>query len=312
MKKPDPQHPDTGDLALASAPKGRPTDTRSGETASMSTGGLLTALEKDLRNGTLEIPGFPDIAMRLNRALNNPDAAIPDIVRLINSEPGLVSRLLKLSNSAAFSAGREPVADLKAAVRRLGFRNVWTAAGSYSIQQLQQHAWLKPMRPWLAEIWLSSNAVAAICAVVARKVGHLSDEALVAGLLHRVGDLYLLTHAQKRGIDIRNDDAWDRVIEKWHATIAGSMVQQWGLPQHVVTAISSQDAIAKGDTIDIKPFTTLLSAAKLYNSVRHQQRGERAEEVAALLEPVEVWGRPFLKLVAEGHAEIEALRTSIS
>lgn len=312
MNRQNSDGPATGDCALASAPQGRTADTRSNEAASMATGGLLTALENDLRRGTLEIPGFPDIAMRLNRALNSPDASIPDIVRLINSEPGLVSRLLKLSNSAAFSAGREPVADLKAAVRRLGFRNVWTAASSYSIQQLQQHAWLKPMRPWLAEIWLSSNAVAAICAVVARKIGHLSDEALVAGLLHRVGDLYLLTHAQKRGVDIREDNAWDQVIEKWHATIAGSMVQQWGLPRHVVDAVGNQDAIAKGDTAEIKPFTALLSAAKLYNSVRHQQGSDRAEEVAVLLEPVEVWGRSFLKVVGEGHAEIEALRTSIS
>lgn len=281
-------------------------------TATGTTSGLIEALTKDLSSGKLEIPGFPDIAMRLNRALRSEDASMKEIVALINSEPGLVSRLLQVSNSAAFNATGRSIADLKTAVSRLGFKIVMSAASSYSIRQMEQHEWLQPVRPWLAEIWWSSNAVAAICFVVGKKLGKLGDEAMVAGLLHRVGDLYLVTQAQKRGIDIQNDPTWDKVMAKWGSTIASEMLLQWGLPAHIAEAVGRQDAVANGDMADLTSFAALLSAAKLFNSsVRDQQATERASEAATLLESVELWGHPFLKAVQGSQEQIEAIRSAI-
>jgi HD-like signal output (HDOD) protein len=274
--------------------------------------GFVDTLTKDLNNQNLEIPGFPDIAMRLNRALQDENVPVKEIVSLINSEPALVSRLIQLANSAAFNASNQGVADLKAAVGRLGFKIVWGAAASYSIRQLQQHEWLRPVRPWLAEIWLNSNAVAAICFVVAKKTKILrADEAMVAGLLHRVGELYLLTYSQRRGIDIQNDPACDTVVTKWHATIAREILRRWGLPSHVTDAVDSQDALPDTNPADLSPFATLMSAAKLYNAVRDQQGSQLAAEAAAALETTELWGEPFLQIVADCHDDIEAMRSSM-
>ena len=281
-------------------------------TGTSTTSGLIEALSKDLSSGKLEIPGFPDIAMRLNRALRSEDASMKEIVALINSEPGLVSRLLQVSNSAAFNASGRSIADLKTAVGRLGFKIVMSAASSYSIRQMEQHEWLQPVRPWLAEIWWSSNAVAAICFVVGKKLGRLGDEAMVAGLLHRVGDLYLVTQAQKRNIDIQNDPTWDKVMAKWGSTTASEMLLQWGLPAHIADAVGRQDDVANGDIADLTSFAALLSAAKLYNSsVRDQQATDQASEAVALLETVNLWGHPFLKAVEGSKEQIEAIRTAI-
>ncbi len=274
--------------------------------------GLIQSLQQELESGQAQIPGFPDVAMRLNRALRAEHTEIREIVALINSEPGLVSRLLQIANSAAFNRSGKPVGDLKAAVSRLGFKNVWSAASSYSIRQLQQLDWLKPLRPWLAEIWLSSNHVAAICIVVARRFGQLADEAMVTGLLHRVGELYLLTHAQKRGIDIQQNGHWDTVMRQWQPTIGEQIISKWGLPIHVAASVGRQDAIANGDLGELPPFAAMLSAAKLYNDVRDRQSSEEAAEARQLLEGVELWGQPFLKLVADGHEQIEAIRRDIS
>ncbi|RMF98411.1 MAG: HDOD domain-containing protein [Gammaproteobacteria bacterium] len=274
--------------------------------------GLIQSLQGELESGRVEIPGFPDVAMRLNRALRAEDTEIREIVALINSEPGLVSRLLQIANSVAFNRSGKPVGDLKAAVSRLGFKNVWSAASSYSIRQLQQLDWLKPLRPWLAEVWLSSNHVAAICIVVARQFGQLADEAMVTGLLHRVGELYLLTHAHKRGVDVQRDQDWETVLRQWQPTIGEQIVSQWGLPIHISAAVGRQDAVANDDLSDLPPFAAMLSAAKLYNQVRDLQAGEEAAEAKELLAAVELWGQPFLKLVADGHEQIEAIRREIS
>lgn len=274
--------------------------------------GLVQALTEDLQRDVVQIPGFPDVAQRLNRALRAEGTSVKEIVALINSEPGLVSRLLQLANSVAFNPTGRPVGDLKAAVSRLGFRTVWSAASGYAIRQLQQHEWLRPIRPWLAEIWLSSNHVAAICIVLGRQFRQLADEAMVAGLLHRVGELYLLTHAQKRGLDIQGDPNWERIVATWQATIGQQIISRWGLPDHVAAAVGRQDAVANGDLGELTPFATLLSAAKLYNRVRDRQGGDEAAEARALLGELTLWGQPFLKLVADGHEQIEAIRRDIS
>jgi len=282
------------------------------EAKSRNIRGLLTTLDKDLTAGKLEIPGFPDIALRLHEALRQEETPAHEIVALINSEPGLVSRLLRISNTAAFNTSGKVIADLQAAVARLGFKVVLSAAHSYSLQQMEKQDSLRPIRPWLAEIWLSSNAVAAICYVVAKRVGHLSNEAMVAGLLHRLGELYLLVQAVKRDVDIQNDPEWDAIVTKWHATIGGRILHQWKLPDYIADAVSMQDSLGLPDIDELNPFSALLAAAKLYNGVRDQQAGEKAAEAAALLEPIEVWGCSFLRLVADCHDEIKAIRTAIA
>jgi len=281
-------------------------------TAEAKLGGLVSTLNRDLRKGELEIPGFPDVAIRLNRALGDENAAVADIVKLINSEPGLVSRLLKIANSSAFTTTGKSVADLQSAVNRLGFKFILSAANSYSLQQIERQESLRPIRPWLAEIWLSSNAVAAICFVVTKKIGLLANEAMVAGLLHRLGNLYLLVQAQNRGVNIQDDSHWDRLVERWHSTIAAEILVQWGLPPFIGEAVQTQDFLIATEPGDMTPFATLIAAAKLYYSVRNQQSGRMAKEAAAALEPVEIWGRSFLGLVADSSDEIEAVRTAIS
>lgn len=282
------------------------------EAADAKLGGLVDTLNKDLRTGALEIPGFPDVAMRLNQALGDEDASVRDIVKLINSEPGLVSRLLKIANSSAFTKAGKNIADLQSAVNRLGFKFILSAANSYSLKQMERQEALKPIRPWLAEIWLNSNAVAAISFVVARRIGLMANEAMVAGLLRRLGNLYLLVQAQKRGVNMQDDAAWDAVVTEWHATIAADILVQWGLPAFVAEAVDAQDALMTADHCELTPFATLLASAKLYNSVRNQQSGEEAQRAAEILAPVELWGRSFLSVVAESADEIEEVRTAIS
>ena len=297
---------------LGPTPSGAAVASVAGNTKSRNIRGLLETLDKDMAAGTLDIPGFPDVALRLHEALRKEDTPTREIVALINSEPGLVSRLLRISNTAAFNTSGIIIADLQTAVARLGYKVVLSAAHSYALQQMEQQESLQPIRPWLAEIWLTSNAVAAICYVVAKHVGHLSNEAMVAGLLHRIGDLYLLVQAVKRDVDIQDDTEWDAIVVKWHATIGGEILNQWKLPDYIADAVAMQDALGLPDADELKPFAALLAAAKLYNGVRDQQAGKQAAEAAALLEPIEVWGCSFLQLVAEHHDEIESVRTAIA
>ncbi len=274
------------------------------------------ALFEDLSEalqGRIELPGFPDIAMRLNKALRDENVEIKDIVKLINSEPALVSRLMNLANSAALNARNVQISDLKTAVARLGFNMVWSSVSSFAIIEMQKQEWLQPIRPWLAEIWLSSNGTAAICYVVAKKIRIVSpDEALTIGLFHRVGNLWLLTYALKQGIDLQDAPAWDKVVGEWQSTIGAKIVRKWGLPDHVADCIDQQDSLTAANSEKPSPYVQLLSAAKLYNGIRNLQGTDQAANAAAALEGTNLWGHSFLELVAECHEDIEVMRRTIS
>lgn len=277
---------------------------------------LAASLAQDLSEslqGKIELPGFPDIAVRLNQALRDENAAIKDVVRLINSEPALVSRLMSLANSASLNVSGVEISDLKTAVARLGFNMVWSSVSSFAIIEMQKQEWLRPMRPWLADIWLSSNGTAAICYVLAKRIRVVSaDEALTIGLFHRVGDLWLLTWAQKRGLDLHDNPEWDKAARKWQATIGGRIVRKWGLPAHVVECVEQQDSISDTSADQLLPYVQLLSAAKLYNRVRDRQDTDEARAAAEALADTNLWGYSFLELVAELHDEIDTMRRAIA
>ena len=65
----------------------------------------------------LELPGFPDVVVRLQQTLADDKSSARDIVRLVSSDTALSAKLLQLANSAAFKPGDRNISDLKAKVQ---------------------------------------------------------------------------------------------------------------------------------------------------------------------------------------------------
>jgi len=116
------------------------------QTAEQVRKNLIDDLSSALQ-GRIELPGFPDIAVRLNKALRAEHVAIKDIVTLINSEPALVNRLMNLANAAALNTSNVKISDLRTAVARLGFNMVWSSVSSFAMIEMQKQESLKPVRP---------------------------------------------------------------------------------------------------------------------------------------------------------------------
>ena len=70
------------------------------------------------------IPPLPDILLRLESKIEDPKSNISDIAILIETEPILAGRLIKLSNSVFFGGGREKVEHLHGAILRLGLKMI--------------------------------------------------------------------------------------------------------------------------------------------------------------------------------------------
>lgn len=258
----------------------------------------------------LELPGFPDVVVRLQQTLANEKSSARDIVRLVSSDAALSARLLQLANSAAFKPGDRNISDLKAAVTVLGFSLVRGTATSFAMRQVEQQAWLLPLKPHLQRIWLESTGVAAICYVGARHIpGMRPDEALAAGLFHQLGTLYVLTRAHREGIAIGETGEWAATIADWTPTIARAILENWRVPEHLTDAVEHQDALSREDPGELSLLARLLAAAKLHQQM--QDNGPDQASAQAILANVKFGTQPFLEMMQSAREEIEAVRRVI-
>lgn len=275
---------------------------------------FVQQLAADLGGKELELPGFPDVVMRIHMTLADENSAVQDVVNLISSEPALSARLVQLANSAAFNANGIEITDPRAAIQRLGFNVVRSTATSFAMTQMKNQDWLNPVRPQLGQIWRRSNAVAATGHAMGDAIdGIRSDEALAAGLFHQLGNLYLLTHAHKSGIDVAGNPEWNEIASGWHPTIARAILENWGMSEKIAEAVENQDVLFLEDDVDatsLSLLTRLLSAAKLHDIVTHEQ-DEAQPGWNEKLAGIRLSGESFTDLQARAQNDIDAVSQSI-
>jgi len=208
------------------------------QTAAVS---FIGRLAQDLNDKKLELPAFPDAVIRIQQAVQDEDKDVEDIVNILSSDPALAARLLQLANSAAMRSGGADISDVRTAVLRLGFKLVSSVAVSFAMRSLQRNdSYSTEDRARLEEIWNQSLDVAAVCQVIAKNFTKISaDEALLTGLLHLLGHLYVFMRSQEE-VDLSPEELAS-ISQDWHTAIAKAIVETWGLSEGLATAMEQQE-----------------------------------------------------------------------
>jgi len=262
----------------------------------------------------LDLPAFPQVVRRLQIALINDKTTVKDIVGIISSEPVLSARFMQMANSAAMNPGGTPVASLNNAVNRLGFNLVRTVATAFALRQLSRDSSLGAIRPELEQVWKTSNEVAAVCYAVGKQAfGRQPDEAMMAGLLHSIGRLYILMHAHQNAPALRTDPAFATTLETWQAVIGKAILEAWGLPQRICAAVENQDYLLGSDSADLEPLTRLLAAAKLRHRLDAEpELRQQHPDAEFLLQGVKLGKGSFTDLLAASQADIDNIRRALA
>jgi HD-like signal output (HDOD) protein len=204
---------------------------------------FLKELSAELASGDVRLPSFPDIAQRVQRALEDPRATPVQVARVIGIDAALAARVLRLANSAFLNPSAKPITELQQAVNRLGHQLVRCTAVSFALQQMNAGDGVAALRPQLQELWRKGTLVASIAYVLARETRAANpDEALVAGLMHNIGSLYIAVRAHQHGAVLGADDAATRVLGNGHPRIAGAILGHWKFAPSIVSAVSNQNA----------------------------------------------------------------------
>lgn len=196
-------------------------------------------LEK-LRSGYF-LPSLSVIATRLVELASDERSSVGDLAGLIEDDPSLTVRLLRLANSALLRTA-EPVTSVEQAVFRVGFDRLRIMALSLSLRDTFPMGRRGPMD--YEEFWRASVYRATLAKSIALKTGKVThDEAFVAGLTQEIGLLILFDLCIK-GKDEQVDlslyplqSLLSRERERYgldHRQIGEAALAYWRFPDRIV------------------------------------------------------------------------------
>jgi HD-like signal output (HDOD) protein len=198
---------------------------------------FLQQLAKEVSEGTIDLPCFPDVVVRISLALADANTNADRIVTIVGAEPRLAARILQTANSAAFNSSGKAVTELRSAITRLGQQMVQGTAMSYAMQQMKNEQSLRPIAEPLAQLWNRSIAVASLTRLIAAKTKVNADEAFLTGLLHGIGHLYILARSAANP----NSQSVMQSVAGWHASIGKAVLESWGFDQALCDAVGEQE-----------------------------------------------------------------------
>ena len=185
-------------------------------------------------------PVSPISRLRVRKVLSDENVTQDMVVRVVGSEPALAARLMQIGNSAALNFSGKPITELRTAISRMGLNMVRSAAIAFAMSQLKKQDALKGLEKPLEDLWKRSAAVAAMSHAVARRYSKVNpDTALLAGLLHGIGQLYILTRSAQHPGLFANQAAYTAIVRDWHSAIAKALLENWEMAEEVIEAVSN-------------------------------------------------------------------------
>jgi HD-like signal output (HDOD) protein len=207
---------------------------------------FLSSLAVEVSKGTVNLPSFPDVVMRIRKALAQPNVRLTEIVKIVGTEPRLAARLLQVANSVAFNPAGKHLTDLHAAITRLGHRPVQGAVMAFAVKQLRLEPALRSISKPLNLLWEQSISVAAICQVIARRTKVSPEEAFLTGLLHGIGCLYIMVRSAAKSEKVFQDPSFREMISGWHPGIGKAVLENWGFDEAMCAALGDQSDFQRG------------------------------------------------------------------
>jgi HD-like signal output (HDOD) protein len=196
---------------------------------------LLFAVYHTLQEGRLELPTLPDVALKIRAAVADPRKGAYEVAQIITLDPALASYCIRVANSAAYGS-REPVAGVHEAVARMGLVSTRDFALAYSVRNLFQSRNPRCLA-LMKGAWAHNANIAALCHVIARRVGRINPEqALLAGLLHDIGVMVLISHLADFPSAFDQGPTLGTALRELKHQVGAMVMRAWELPETMVAA----------------------------------------------------------------------------
>lgn len=221
----------------------------------------------DLINRTCELPTLPDVLVKLQSVMDDPESSADDVAQVIALDPAIATNVLRIVNSAYYGL-QVRVSSVNLAVSIMGFNMtkkvalkaaVFTAFGKQDLGSIEHFD--------ASAFWRHSI----FTAVVARAIGSVSpvfsgvhpEDLYICGLLHDIGTIILCESAPESYAQLlkRSLDSDTPVSELeldqlgyTHGDVGSVLAIKWFLPEDLTIAIRYHE------TPEADPFHRALSS----------------------------------------------------
>jgi len=275
---------------------------------------MYLRLDHDLLvRSAYQLPPLPQSAARLAQLLTTEDLDLREIISVIEFDPSLTMKLLRVANSA-ISGSRHRIGTVREALIRLGTGTVVGFVVASSVRSLLGKR-IPGYNISEKEFWRHSLAAAfaaeAIQAHSPNWSGHL---AFTAALLHDIGKLVVgkfltpellewLERATTEG-KLAAFQAEAEILSLHHGEAGGVIAQHWGFPDSLVKGIVYHHDPENGE--DGICYVTYLA-----NLVAHRLESDPREEVSESQPTVHTNVAPALEWLGLDEESLRTIRADV-
>ncbi len=192
------------------------------------------------------LPSLPNVAVEVLRLTRDDNVSVDELARVIQNDPALSGKLLRVVNSAMFGLPRE-VGSIKQSMVILGLRTVKVMALSFSVVDALSARGSGEFD--MESYWRRSLITAIAARLIARSVSpRYAEEAFVAGLLCDIGMIAAWRCASEPYAAVLATVAstgarlWEVEVERLgasHAQLSAAMLKKWNLPDVICSAVAA-------------------------------------------------------------------------
>lgn len=218
-----------------------------------------------IEKAMVDLPSLPTTIVKVVQAMESETITTRQIEDLISTDPAIAAKLLKVVNSAYFGMPRQ-ISSISQAIAILGLHQVRNLVlGIGVLNALSGDSTRTELT--LQKFWERSFGAAACAQLLARhkKLPSKEHESLfVAGLLHDIGVLFMLTQFTVPYLEVLESshencepliDVERRLMNTDHASLGGMLAHTWNFPESLEELIRCHEE--PGDPHDSPAFACI-------------------------------------------------------
>ncbi len=222
------------------------------------------------------LPSLPSIVARLIQVVNSPDTSAEDAASLIEKDPALTTKMLRLANSAFYGIPRS-ISSVSSAVVILGFNTIRSLVLSASVMKMFS-ADSKKQGIDKDRFWKHSIVCALAAKIIVRHFINVRmmdpESAFCAGILHDIGKLifneyvgddYKIACEYAVANKVPLLEAERAILGIDHAQIGRLLADKWALPLDLEYSLVYHHAPYEADKL-----TDLISTVHIADVLTHK------------------------------------------
>lgn len=195
-------------------------------------------IEAELSERRLVFPVSMELSLRIKRLADDPDSRLEQIVAVIQAEPVLAAKTIRMANTVALNPYGAQVDSVGVAVRRIGFSALRGLAFAVASEQLAGDHRSPNMRTLGYGLWIRSVDVASWCFALARSTRAANpDTALLAGMMTQIGHFLLIARACDYPAMERNIDRFAGFVDGLHARVGLAVLDVFDMPETILDGL---------------------------------------------------------------------------